>query len=542
MKKILLALLLLALLNVELVPAADWQTTLEDSFDIVETFDNLLDWTPSLAGGNFYYDDYPNDFPLKSDSSKSLWEFYSLWDVDSVSGPWISDHGRENMVWGSGKSMRMSDGELGPSRLGMYIGENDPSVGYKDVYVFFTIKYNYDFWPRDVDETITYFSYLKTFQASSGFRSVGNWGTLTEQGETDGSDQRDHDYGLNYTVSNFIEYNNGMSILFNPRTSNDQGSGIDDFNYHFDRPARDLFNGKADQEKWLIIEYRFKLSEPANTNTGVHSAWIYEKDGTCSDSFSYEDTLTFGDPFNNPTTLTFDHALNKFVWGGNHSNEFDGSVDRFAPHYLDDVILDSNRIGPKYFELLEEYAKSKFTVDITPFRTGHRMVLDRFPLDTMFIYDSLGGAELWSDSADQDTFNITGLCYGTETSIRIKQRNRTLDTTITVKTSDLNFPEITYSVNRGSGRSVWLILLSDPADSCYRKYVGEVTNQNIESYIISSSGDTTSYTLSGSLTHLGYGIHKFTLSSTETDTTGSILFYVDGDEIDRSRGIKVNIR
>ncbi len=51
--------------------AQTWQRTLEDSFDIVETFDQLQDWTGSGSGNVF--SPTGDGMPKKLDGSDSVW-------------------------------------------------------------------------------------------------------------------------------------------------------------------------------------------------------------------------------------------------------------------------------------------------------------------------------------------------------------------------------------------------------------------------------------------------------------------------------------
>ncbi|EKD58454.1 MAG: hypothetical protein ACD_56C00119G0001, partial [uncultured bacterium] len=59
---------------------ADWQQTLESNFDIVETFDNLQDWSanglfPSGTGSATVYDH--SLLPKKLDGSDGQWDYWN---------------------------------------------------------------------------------------------------------------------------------------------------------------------------------------------------------------------------------------------------------------------------------------------------------------------------------------------------------------------------------------------------------------------------------------------------------------------------------
>jgi hypothetical protein len=103
-------------------------------------------------------------------------------------------------------------------------------------------------------------------------------------------------------------------------------------------------------EEWVGIEYRIKMSAPHGTANGEHEIWIYDESGTIIATDLETGVLNFNDG-----NTALDHNWNKFVWGGNrkcppvYADEF-GDLDTL---YIDDVIINSGRIGPTYFTLVE---------------------------------------------------------------------------------------------------------------------------------------------------------------------------------------------
>jgi|GEM_PF-4006407 len=330
---------------------ADWQATLSEQFDYVETFDNLADFTGTSGSG----DVRSGSMPTTLDGKETNWDYYSMWTTPDLTKKWIGDQGRNN--WSGNKAMALdyggSDGVNGPSRFGYYIGEGDPARGYTDVYAFYMIKIPKSFYPTSGD-SFNYFGYLKTFEIASGFRDVFSWGTPEQQALTDGSAQVDSVYGLNFTVFNHKDcnymqctesiYGDNLSTSINSYVS---GTGSD---YHYTASVegyefRDAAPGDLIREdKWYGVEYRIKQSSPHGAANGIIQTWIYDESGNVvgEQSLTLE---TFRD-----ISVPLNHAFNKFVIGGNRSG-FDAAPG--GTFYVDDFIVNNKRIGLSYFALLQ---------------------------------------------------------------------------------------------------------------------------------------------------------------------------------------------
>ena len=92
---------------------------------------------------------------------------------------------------------------------------------------------------------------------------------------------------------------------------------------------------------------------PHGTANGEIEVWIYDKNGNEIGHHLETDLITFKNG-----NSTFNHRWNKFVWGGNrYAGEYCGSGDplcEFGPidhFFIDDVIVDSERIGIAYFNI-----------------------------------------------------------------------------------------------------------------------------------------------------------------------------------------------
>lgn len=335
---------------------AQWQQTLESRFDIAETFDELQDWQGAMRGDNCSGDSYPDDFPKKKDGSKSIWNYYSFWKSSASSRNWIDFHGEENVWTGDGKSLCLDYATNdGPERFGTYIGDGDPSKGYSDVHIFYFTKYTEDFFPHD-NSGFDYYAYLKTLEACTGFRAVMEWGTPEEQAVLGNSNARKHNYGLNYVILNIREYYGGLTPLFSKRISSSTGTTVEMEDTY---PRADYFGDLVRRGEWFAIEYRLKLSEPAGADNGVLEVWAYDMYGNTINHHRYTQ-VTFAKP--DDPSRPFNHRYNKFFWGGNRSYDTnEGHV------YIDDIVIDDQRIGPTYFEMLgERFPGDPTTIRVVP--------------------------------------------------------------------------------------------------------------------------------------------------------------------------------
>lgn len=290
------------------------QETLEAHFDFVETFDRLKDWRGTEHGDVSSI----NDMPLKSDNSASGWKFYSFYGKDYLDN-WIKNHGIENTLGSSGKSLCLDyGGNKGPSRLGIYIGSS-PSDGYEEVYVFFMNKYHKDFYPMQNETDFSYWGFYKTLDITTGFRDIWNWGTVEEQANAENSQQSRNIYGLNDFLVNITSgqsCRNRLKAQSNVTCSDPQGYS---YIYEFSEIAWESdYSDKVLSNEWFGIEYRYKLSNPHNTANGEVEFWVYDIEGNIISHDIQTGKVTFRDP-TDPVSH-FDHKINKFVWGGNRDD------------------------------------------------------------------------------------------------------------------------------------------------------------------------------------------------------------------------------
>lgn len=354
MKKLLLTLLFTIAISFSYAEA-DWQTKLEENFDIVETFDQLQDWTGT---GNGNVSGNPDDMPKKLDGTPSIWQYYSFYG-DSYDQKWIGNHGSNNVWKGKGKSLNIdyncAQGQAvdgGPSRLGFKIGDS-PSDGYPDeVHVFFMTRIDKDFFIVNDDNTFRWFNFLKILEVASGFKSVESFGTDAEHNWLASKGAGANvlaTYGLNAQVFNYqIRGGNTSNLVIRetvlvPNTNIQYGSSI--FDYVGVVIANQVLNSA-----WFGLEYRIKMSKPHGAYNGECEIWLYDPSGNEIGHHLRTGYLNFKDG-----NTVFNHSWNKFVIGGNREcapvyNEAFGQIDNL---YIDDIVINGSRIGQKYFSLLQ---------------------------------------------------------------------------------------------------------------------------------------------------------------------------------------------
>jgi hypothetical protein len=302
-----------------------WQDTLAQHFDIVETFDQLQDWRGQSGGHPIGDVSNPGDMPLKTDGSESIWEYYSYWGtVPAADRPsWISSRSPENLWRGQGKSLAIDYGGVwGPSRLAFSIGYA-PSDGYEEVYIFFMSQYKPEFFPKHED-SFDWFGFLKTFQISSGFRDILDWGTVQEQQIADDTPQDRNIYGLNAAIINFKPFSGSLKVAHNIYTSTPSGtSSQSESDVQTNHMIQADLSDAILAGEWFGLEYRFLLSSP-HGEAGAFEAWVYDSSGNVV-GHEAVNLPTLRDATNwgggNPGGFhAFDHHYNKFVWGGNRDD------------------------------------------------------------------------------------------------------------------------------------------------------------------------------------------------------------------------------
>ncbi len=326
-----------------------WQETLENPFDIVETFDNLQEWT----GSNVYYSHDPAEMPKELDGSPSNWDLFSYQPGSPPSpvGPWIGDHGPEYTWGGNGKSLVIDyhkPAGYGPSRLGMYVGDGTPDSGYKKIYVFFMVKFHSGFFPLEQQNppifqnlmTLKFLDFEAGFVEPGVYQTPANRATICLTG-TVGSV-----YGTNGTIWNLFSTYSRDDLLLDEMLTTvatwNEGSGCYTYGGGFsDRRVDEArFGSKYLANEWIGMEFMMDIGTLGN-NDGSSEVWVYDQNGNVT-GHNLDTGINHMQQFN--------ELYNKIAIGGNRQfQDPDTPEDRF---YVDDFIIHGSRIGPTYFSLL----------------------------------------------------------------------------------------------------------------------------------------------------------------------------------------------
>jgi len=328
-----------------------WQEVLEQHFDIVETFDQLQDWTGQNVNGQ---DRVRENLPKKQDGSDSIWDFYDYWTTEqTISENWIGFHSAENVWRGRGKSLLMdidnTYSKKGPARFGFYFGtpdggtpnaysrEGSPDSGYDEVYYFYMLKFPHDEFPKDENGAYKYFDYQKLNVLASGFRSVSD----------PVSDSKAYGPSNTHPVISFCSNYCGENAMNNITVK------LNYFKFPEGEIVHDSFwptdgglNEFIANEEWFGLEFYTKRGTPGVAD-GQIKIWLYDKDGNVDEILNVEEFMTMVESWN--------YKYNKFFFGGNlsyHSEVEAQNLD--TSYFVDDFIMDDARIGPKYFSLYRQ--------------------------------------------------------------------------------------------------------------------------------------------------------------------------------------------
>lgn len=383
-KKFCLSIMVGAMASISLpltsVQAQNWQAYLQQYFDIVDTFDAYEDWRGAVAKGRAHLDEASYDGPMFNDGTFGMWESYSYWGQSPVGERewWITNHGPDKQV--GLKSVQMLGGpaisvspeypgnRTGPSALLTFIGEegsDDGASGYSEVYIFMRIFISESAFPTqllDCENGIV--SYVE----GESYMWLNSWKFLN----------------INSGFNNFRYYHSNAGDPRRPQNAKEEiidqfSPGGHVFRYgdsetwvHFNRvdgeikPIATILNSTrriVGTEPMLFdtlasVEFRFKLSSAPRSNgfsDGVLQGWVYDIDGIATE-FIYADDISF-----RPEIVGDNHKLNRIKIQGNTRVQATGCGDVYyncgpgmeCAYWLDDYIVDDQRIGPKYFMLLD---------------------------------------------------------------------------------------------------------------------------------------------------------------------------------------------
>jgi hypothetical protein len=336
--------------------------------------------------------------PTKLDGSASMWDFYDEWfDGADPNTDWIKNY--PGNVWHTpaGKSLQIhlaptngaaSSDPLprGPSKFGMYLGSDVSGVanayatsglansGYNDVYYFYMIKMNPktfpttngNIWPTD---DYAYWAYHKFATFGTAFTDAHHInGAIDSEGTGCRWEYGCSDYLLNWTMCGSrcdAAYSGalnqvGTAVTFDVNDAYySQIIRQENLKQRFDNFA---INEAIRNGEWFGLEVHLSRGDDQNTNTstqkgdGQVDVWVYDESGQAYLIYTNSEMVfrQFGTDF----------AFNKFFFGGNMSyGDKVDSQNLKVSYFVDDFIMDNQRIGPSYFSMLNNNATIRADVD-----------------------------------------------------------------------------------------------------------------------------------------------------------------------------------
>ena len=316
---------------------------IDNGFDFAETFDGLQVWNgDGSRRGNVGEALDPSDInrmPKLLDGSDSAWGYYSLWGSATPPQPWISDYGDER-VWRGTKSAAIDIGETaeGPSRLGFHMGE-----GYSDFHLFFMVNIPKNEWPTNcpfesngttpTPDGSCNNAATGEYVEGEGYNWYSSWKFNTFNLDCDNAVCPDSNTYSDVwrLLTHLKQYNYGSAPGI---TMHYEGCNDDSQDKWATSSGTNLNNLIGD---WFGIEYRVQIVG----STAIFTSWIYDQAGN---EVMNADAYTWSMPLSSVGT-----KWNQFFFGGNNSNTYSWGPTMKSVYYIDDVIVDATRIGPKYF-------------------------------------------------------------------------------------------------------------------------------------------------------------------------------------------------
>lgn len=300
-------------------------------FDFVEEFDGLQNWV--RTEGRIGNTDEASKMPKLLDGSDSAWGYFSMWGDSRVPDQdWIGEFG-DNRVWRGTKSVAIDIGETakGPSRFGLHMGE-----GYTDFYLFYMVNIPKNQWPTSCIEGSCKAAATGVYSEGSPYTWYSSWKFNTFNMDCPSAMCPDRNtYSDKWMLLTHLKQYNygsapGITMHFEGHGDDAQDKWATDGNSNLNSLIGD----------WFGIEYHVIQLE---TET-IFETWIYDQSGNAT---KIMDRGVWSTPEQAQGT-----KWNQFFFGGNNSNTYAWGPTMQSYYYLDDVIIDDKRIGPKYFSLI----------------------------------------------------------------------------------------------------------------------------------------------------------------------------------------------
>ena len=299
-------------------------------FDFVETFDGLADWDMKVHDRLRNVDDV-DLMPKLLDGGDSAWGYFSQWGEDTYPQQnWIDSYG-DNRVWRGNKSVCIDIGrtDSGPSRFGVHMGE-----GYSDFYLFYMVNIPKNEFPTECEGGSCKGGAVGAYVEGEEYRGWASWKFGTFNVDCPTALCPDASYSEYWHMIPHIKMDNYDPV--NGLTVRMEGQGEDNDEWADSEEFRlDGYLGD-----WFGIEWHINQT----VNETIIDIWVYDQEGN---SVKIMDSYVFQTP-----AEAQNRNWNQFFFGGNNSGTYLWGPTMKSEYYIDDFIIDDERIGPKYFSLI----------------------------------------------------------------------------------------------------------------------------------------------------------------------------------------------
>ena len=269
--------------------------------------------------------------PKLENGDNSAWNYFSAWDDEIPSQNWIGAHG-DNRVWRGSKSLCIDiGGSKGPSRFGLMMED-----GYEDFYLFFMVNIPKNEWPTSCEGGSCQNGSMGTYTKGENYIWWSSWKfgnfdmncshpVCSDKGYSEIFYFTPHIRPYNYPPTDGLTIKVHSKLHVEDRYATDAGINL---------------NGYVGD--WFGIEYHI-LQQGTQT---LMEIWIYDKFGNATKIMK---------PYNwQAPDDAVGKKWNRWFFGGNNSNTYKWGPTMQSDYYVDDFILDDQRIGPQYFDIIKD--------------------------------------------------------------------------------------------------------------------------------------------------------------------------------------------
>jgi hypothetical protein len=355
--------------------ASDWQDILEPEFDIVDTFNHYNDWVGEAANNSCG----PSNIRYTAGGSPNLYQSHCYWDrtAPADSRPNVIDDFPNDKVV-EGKGMRINwlgngDGNQEIGSIKSYIGDGSWTSGYDSIYIFFSMYMPSDRFvtrttsasSRDAignikeGENQLWLNSGKWVCVSMGFVDEAAWGP---------SASSEHDCRWGWSEVHFHLKNEG-SPRYPVVTLGSGGTYFSTISGHVDISSflnrkiwvelylkRETSIGKSDGEAKVTFYDENGQSTVVLDASGVS---LHDPDSACVNttgvSLSQGDQMKFNRLNFESNWRVADSGDKYYVCGSYYDSSGNKVRDLSCEWYMDDLIIDDQPVGEKYFALYSSY-------------------------------------------------------------------------------------------------------------------------------------------------------------------------------------------